>query len=421
MMRWLKQYRFWAALIGTTAAVGLAWGHGGMDAPPGPAKKGDVISLKFSEGQDRQFKVLSVEKQADGSFQYELKDTKTGETITLVDRDGGLPVTQPAPQKTKEQAVPKLNLGPLPTPQSLPAAVPTYTPPPATLPIKPESTQNKNGTQSTTSGATTMPDTPQDPPKKPGLLARIFGSKKTPPTDNSNKTNTTTAPSMAPAVAPPSYTMPPQVRPTPGLFPSTSGGGAEPPRVLPIQPVAPPPAFQPSAPPLFTQPLVPSAPTLIPSAPPPVAPKPPTLMPNPPAPMVPGLPTIPIPPSGMSSSGSPIIQAGYLSPASTALVQEIRPYVLTLRNAMAASERIFAMQALAGCRHASSDIVKKVIFQACISDPCPLVRACCIDELCKLGYYDLAFLNYLKIAYEDPSDDVHEAAKEALKKMTPKR
>jgi hypothetical protein len=115
------------------------------------------------------------------------------------------------------------------------------------------------------------------------------------------------------------------------------------------------------------------------------------------------------------------MQAGYLSPASTALVQEIKPYVFTLRNAMAASERILAMQALAGCRHASSDIVKKVIFQACTSDPCPLVRACCIDELCKLGYYDPAFLNYLKIAYEDPSDDVHESAKEALKKMTPKQ
>ncbi len=103
------------------------------------------------------------------------------------------------------------------------------------------------------------------------------------------------------------------------------------------------------------------------------------------------------------------------------MIQEIKPYVIKLRTAPASSERIFALQALAGCRHASTDAVKKVLFQACTSDPCPLVRACCIDELCKLGYYESTFLAYLKIAYEDPSEDVHDAAKEALKKMAPTR
>lgn len=104
------------------------------------------------------------------------------------------------------------------------------------------------------------------------------------------------------------------------------------------------------------------------------------------------------------------------------MIQEIQPYVVTLRTGMASSQRIYALQALAGCRHASSDIVKKVLFEACKSDPCPLVRACCIDELCKLGYYNASFLTYLKIAYEDSSEEVvHEAAKEAIRKMTPKK
>jgi hypothetical protein len=62
-----------------------------------------------------------------------------------------------------------------------------------------------------------------------------------------------------------------------------------------------------------------------------------------------------------------------------------------------------------------------VLFHTCTSDPCPLVRACCIDELCKLGYFDPAFLAFLNNARGDPSEDVKDAAKIALKKMTPQR
>jgi hypothetical protein len=414
MKRWLLQRRLWAALIGTTTAFGLAFGNGGREAPAGPAKVGEVISLKFRDGPDRQFKVLQVEKQTDGSYQYELKDTKTGETLTLVDRVHDAPLTQTSPQKLQEPVAPKLN--PMPASPPLPQAVLPVNPPLPPVGTAPDVPQMKSSPAKTdtkqpaTAGVATMPESPQDPPKKPGLFSKIFGTKKTPPPANTNSSSATTTntpnatTATAPVVPSTSPALPPPVRPTPGLFPPTTGTTAEPPRVLPSQPVAPP------------------APTLFQNSPPPaLAPKPQTPPSNPPAPMVPGLPSIPIPPAGMTKNTPTTVQVGYFSPASVAMIQEIKPYVLKLRTAQASSERIYALQALAGCRHASSDTVKKVLFLSCTSDPCPLVRACCIDELCKLGYYDPAFLTYLKIAYEDPSEDVHDAAREALKKMTPTR
>ena len=116
-----------------------------------------------------------------------------------------------------------------------------------------------------------------------------------------------------------------------------------------------------------------------------------------------------------------VVQAGYVSPAAAALVQEIQPHVTLLRTAMAPSQRILSARILAGCRHASSDAVKQVLFKACTTDPCPLVRACCIDELCKLGFYDPAFLAHLHDACADPDDDVRTSAKEALNKMVPRK
>jgi len=416
MIRWLRHRRLWSAVFATTAAVGLAFGHGGKDAPASPAKVGDVISLKFREGPERQFKVLKVEKQADGMFQYELKDTKTGETITLLDKGVDIPLAQsPAPQGS-EPLVPKLNLGPLPTnppmsppvriaPPVIPSDVPPVriTPPAITTEVPPvkNALAKPDSKQNTTAGMAAMPEQPQDPPKRPGLLSRIFGWKKTPPSANTNTSSANTANVTLQA---PTNTLPPPVRPTPGLFPSATGTTAEPPRMLPIQPVAPP------YPSLFQN-----------SSPPPLVPKP--LVPSPASspPMIPLLPSTPIPPSGMSSSSSSVMHAGYLSPVTVAMIQDIQPYVTTLRTAHAPSERILALQSLAGCRHASSETVKRVLFQACKSDPCPLVRACCIDELCKLGYFDPAFVSHLKVAYVDNSDEVHDAAKEAMKKMMPTR
>ena len=62
-----------------------------------------------------------------------------------------------------------------------------------------------------------------------------------------------------------------------------------------------------------------------------------------------------------------------------------------------------------------------MLFQAARTDPCPAVKACCIDQLCKLGYYHPAFLEHLKAACTDPDADVQQSARTALSKMTPRR
>src|SRR5215207_838287 len=93
MMRWTWKRWAWAVVVGATAAVGLALAQpgGGTEAPPGVPKVGDVISLKFKDSPDRQVKILKTEKQADGSYLSEVKDTKTGETFTLLDKPGDAP------------------------------------------------------------------------------------------------------------------------------------------------------------------------------------------------------------------------------------------------------------------------------------------------------------------------------------------
>jgi hypothetical protein len=301
-----------------------------------------------------------------------------------------VPVAQPMTPKIQQPVSPK-------------PSVPPHDPLFPTIAPPDSSTNNQSskmaGKPNTATGVATMPDQTQDPPKKPGLFARIFGPKKPNPPAKPNPQNAT---ATNPSVPAPGTAIPPATQSVPGLFPPPAGGTTEPPRVLPIQPIAPPPLF-PTAPP------------------PPLAPTPPPL-PLPPAPMIPGLPSIPIPPNGMSSNSSKVIQARYsASPATAALIQDIEPYLVAMRTARTPSERIFAMRALAGCRHASTDTVKSVLFHTCTSDPCPLVRACCIDELCKLGYYDPAFLAFLNNARYDPSEDVKDAAKVALKKMSPQR
>jgi hypothetical protein len=115
-----------------------------------------------------------------------------------------------------------------------------------------------------------------------------------------------------------------------------------------------------------------------------------------------------------------VMQASHMT-AVAAMAADIQPHVTSLRTAAAPSVRVMAAKALAGGRHASSDTVKDVLFIACTSDPSAFVRASCIDELCKLGYYDPAFMVYLNKACGDPSEEVRMAAKEAMKKMAPGR
>ena len=61
------------------------------------------------------------------------------------------------------------------------------------------------------------------------------------------------------------------------------------------------------------------------------------------------------------------------------------------------------------------------IFRAARNDPNPMVRAVCIEELCKLGYFEPAFELHLTKACEDANDEVRSAAKAAMKQMYPRR
>jgi hypothetical protein len=92
-----------------------------------------------------------------------------------------------------------------------------------------------------------------------------------------------------------------------------------------------------------------------------------------------------------------------------------------LQNGVAPSQRALAARALAGCRHGSSDVVKLSLFRAAQNDGNPMVRAVCIEELVKLGYFEPAFTVFLTKASEDSSEEVRKAAKEAMTQMTPRR
>ena len=104
-------------------------------------------------------------------------------------------------------------------------------------------------------------------------------------------------------------------------------------------------------------------------------------------------------------------------PAIAAMMREIDPHVTALEKGLAPSQRALAARALSGCRHASSDTVKMVIFRAAQHDANPMVRAVCIEELCKLGYFAPEFELYLTRACEDQSEEVRKAAKEAMKQI----
>jgi hypothetical protein len=103
------------------------------------------------------------------------------------------------------------------------------------------------------------------------------------------------------------------------------------------------------------------------------------------------------------------------------LPEEVVPYATRLANALAPSARLTAAKALAEGRYCSSDSVKQVLFHAAYADPCPEVKAACIEHLCKLGYYDPAFMKYVKTACWDSSAEVRKSAEWALDKMTPKK
>jgi hypothetical protein len=457
MARWFAKRWLWAALTGATVTFGMIAGRADGEGPP---KVGSVISLNIDGKGERQFKVLKSDKQPDGTYLSELKDTKSGETITLVDNPGTPP---PTPTKPADQPKGK----PRPTDPLLPAAG-------AADPAKDK--DKRTGTsrffgdkdKSPTPPAAAEPSDSGN--KRQGLFSRMFGPKKpTGPTMPSTQSGGMPAASAPPIKLSPST--PPPVLPTPPsgsaaakpLFPTPSGsaatkplppfpmtGGAapitnEPPRVMPGKPVTPTPPLVPAVP----TPMIPAfpAPTpMVPAVPTPMPPTVPVPMPSAvpvpmpsaipvPAPAVPvptplpappvsipsggsGLPPIPVPPGGMSANRpiQVVVPAGYV-PAGVAFDREVQPFVIALQTMEAPSARLTAAKALSDCRHSSTDGVKGVLFRAAQFDPCGEVRAACIGHLCTLGYFHPQFLGFIQVACEDVNPMVRDAAKTACGKM----
>ncbi len=441
MSKWFSKRWVWAALAGVGVTVSLASGRG--EEPP---KVGTTITLPIDGKADRQFKVLKTEKQPDGTYLSELKDVKTGETLSFLTRPG-----DDAPKGAKGAPTNK-DTGP---PKAKPRTNDPLTPPVTAMPDPMRGTDKEKDKRpilgrifgdkdKTTAPPTTANASPAADAKKPGLLGRVFGPKK--PTGPSLPAATTG--SGAGPLVKPGPSNPPPIIPVP---PGGLTGTNEPPRVMPPKPATPPaPAIvvpqPPPATPVVPQPLpsfpTPTPPPLsIPTIPPPVAkpttpplpipsvpsvpavPKPvPAPLPIPSIPVAPpaggGLPPIPVPPGGTSAVKplQVVVPAGYI-PAGVAFDRDVQPFVIALQTMQAPSARLTAAKGLADGRHRSTDGVKGVLFQAAQLDPCGEVRAACITHLCDLGYFTPQFLGFIEAACNDTDSMVRDAAKAACAKM----
>jgi hypothetical protein len=425
MTRWFSKRWVWAALAGATVSVGFAAAGG---APP--QKVGEVISLNFEKGE-RKFKVLKSEKQPDGSYLTELKDVKSGETLTLLDKPEdakSAPAASSLPGKAAEMLKDAVKLKDAPKAKRpdplLPAAAAADEPKERRLLGRIFGDRDRNPSPGTTANAQPRMERmemPADPQKRAGLMGRFFGRKPSAPGMPSAGLPVPGSP--APTASPP------PVIPLPmgGLgkgpaAPLVPGGTTEPPRVMPARPGSNPmptsPAPKPSTPPLFPPSAsMPPSPLPLPVgggsfAPAPVISRP-VAVPTIPAP--PGLPAIPVP-GGTSMRPPTVVQASYMTPQ-VAIDRDVRPFVIALQSTSAPSARLTAAKGLAEGRHGSTDGVKSVLFLAAKTDPCGEVRAACIDHLCKLGYFHPQFLGYIQAACEDENPQVRDAAKAACEKM----
>lgn len=379
-----RQWKRWAwALVVGTAAVGGAARAADKpaDKPVAEWKVGDTVPWNVVGQADKKVTVTKVTKKPDGTIEAELKDGK-GDTFTLVE-------------------------GPAAAKPATPAAVP----PPADKPAAPVAKKDAappkakpRAEDPLTAATPPEPPAPPVPPapegKKPRLIGRLLGKKAPPPPPA--PVSAPAAPAEAPAVAP-KVAVP--AKPT---APKVASPGADVPAAMPAKPVAP----------ARVEPVLPPTPAIPVPAP----------LPGKPA----GSDAIPVPlPSIPSPGGSPqaaaplvpgrpvevVLPVGYV-PADVARAEDIQPHAVALKTAIAPSQRLLAAKALAGGRHASSDVVKGLLFDAAKADPCPAVRADCLGYLCDLGYFTPAFAEVVKAACDDPSDEVKEAAKAARAKMT---
>lgn len=413
MWRWGTR-RWWLAGSGWAVAAGLTLAQTTRpEAPPPPPRVGEVITLRFHDGRDRTVKVLKTERQPDGSTLSEVRDVRTGEVFNLLDPPAGAAAPSTAPKGGSRNSK-AANSVSLPTPPM----GNTDKAPPSNRPLlnlfRPRERDEGNGSSA-------------EAESRPGLIQRLFGRKKETPPERP-------APPPALTVPPPANSLPPSVR-------SPSNGNAPPPvisgRTPAGAPTAPPASFplmmpqRPAQPPTATPPPVGSPeppraqpPATRPATPPPNVTPLPTVPPVPDVPAVPppavpapptdGLPTIPPPPSGISPAAArqpatPLPDASF--------PRDLQPYVHALRHATAPSARASAARALADSPQATQPAVQALLLDACQKDPAPFVRACCIDELAKLGCREPAFRAYLRRACEDRDDQVRLAAELALRKL----
>lgn len=370
-----RQWKRWAWAVVAGAAVGGA-GRAAEPTPDKPVaqwKAGDSIPWRVEGQPEKKVSVVKVSKKPDGSIEAELKDPKTGDTFSIIEGPAAGKAV-PAEAATDKPAAAKRDGGP---PKAKPRTDDPLTP----------------------SAARPEPPAAEPPAKKPRLLGRLFGKKPTPPpAPVSAPANPAEPPAVAPKVAIPGK---PAAKPSADL-----------PGVMPARPAVP-------ATPARVEPVLPPTPGI--PVPAPLPGKPDA------APVIP-VPLPPIPSPGGSQSAAPlkpgqpvavVLPVGYV-PADVAQVEEIKPHAVALKTAAGPSVRLLAAKALAGGRHASSDAVKGLLFEAAKADPCPAVRADCIGYLCDLGYFTPAFAEVVKAACDDPSPEVKMAAKTAMVKMMPR-
>ena len=97
MPKW--NWKRWVGVVLTGTAV--AAGDGGVASADdsGLPKPNDSISLKFQGQTERKVTVIKSTRKPDGSVETEVKDTKTGETFTLIDTPPSGTKAVPAPSK----------------------------------------------------------------------------------------------------------------------------------------------------------------------------------------------------------------------------------------------------------------------------------------------------------------------------------
>ncbi len=372
MRQWMWTRWVWGVVAGTAIAAAT-----GTMAHAELPKAGDTISLSFPGQPERKVTVVKATKKPDGSIETEVKDPKTGETFTILDEaPDAKPLTPPAgakvpaPPAPARPVVPSVPSQPVRAPRA-PMAAPT--PMPEVSADKGEKPRERRFfgrlfSRDKNDDVPAMTASQPDEGNRRGLLDRIFGRKGDTP-----EAMPAQAMPARPVIGSGSPAVPQVMPSTPPSRPVTS----EPPRVMP--------------------------------------PRPGTSIPQP----LPARPVVPSVPQSMRPvSDAGVVPVGYTS-SRMALSQEISPFAETLANDPSPSARLMAARALAQGRHASSDEVKSVLFQAAKADPYPAVRADCIGYLCKLGYFNPAFVDFVRAACSDASEEVSTAAKAAIGKLTP--